>query len=324
MILLKQMAILFIIMMIGFLCRKLKLINDEGAKVISGLVVNVANPALILSASINNENSIKGMDLVKAMGLAVVMYVVLGIIAFVIPKLLAVPKADAGAYRVMTIFSNIGFMGFPVISALYGSDALLYASLFMIPYNVLIYTYGISAMRGGRGKAESVGSSDNTVNGAAGDKKHKLPIGKIINVGVVSCILTIIIYIINPPVPEFIETTIGHLSGLTAPLSMIVIGDAMGKMKFRELVKDFRLWIFSAIKLLVIPIAGMAVIRLLGLDATLSGVLMIMLSTPVGSMTAMLANRYGGNYELTSRGVALTTLLSVITMPVVSIIVNAF
>ena len=146
MILLQQMMVLFIIMMIGFVCRRIGLIRAEGSKMLSGIVVNVANPALILSSSANKESSIQGRELVITLGLAVCFYLIFLVLAEIVPRVLRVSKEDLGVYKAMTVFSNIGFMGFPLLSAMYGSEALLYASLFTIPYNILIYTYGVSSM----------------------------------------------------------------------------------------------------------------------------------------------------------------------------------
>ena len=103
---------------------------------------------------------------------------------------------------------------------------------------------------------------------------------------------------------------------------MMVIGDAMSQMNIKELLKDKKLMIFTGIKLLIIPIIGLFIVKQLGLNDMLLGVCLVMLSTPVGSMTAMLAQQYDGNYELASKGVALTTLLSVVSMPIVSMIMG--
>jgi len=306
MILLSQMVTLFLIMLIGVLCRKKGLLDDHGSRVLSGIVVNVANPALILSSSINPENVIEGRNLLYTVFLAVGIYTFLLVLAKLVPVVLRVAPVERGTYEVMTVFSNIGFMGFPVISAVYGSDALLYASIFLLPYNFLIYTYGIYAMRG-----ERVGEKE--AHSGRGGMQWK----KIFNIGVVACVLSLIIYLARIPMPGFIEKTIDSLSNLTAPLSMIVIGDSIAKMDIRKLVRDIRLLIFSAVKLLAIPIVGTLIIKLLGVDAVLVGVCMIMLAAPVGSMTAMLAQQYDGDYELASKGVALSTILSVATMPFV-------
>ncbi len=299
MLLLEQMVVLFLLMGIGYFCYKRGIITDEAGKKLSAIVVNIANPALVLTGCMGEEK-VRREELLLTGAVMLCMYAVLLLLAEIVPWLLRVEKRSRGTYRAMTVFSNIGFMGFPVISALYGSSALLYASLFMIPYNILIYTYGVASMSSGRTEK----------NG-----------GRIFNVGVIACILTVVIYLTGIQLPEFLEKTITNLSNLTAPLSMMVIGASLAAIDLRKLFTDVRLLIFSFIKLLLIPVAGMLVIRQFVSSEIICGVCMVMLSTPVGSMTAMLAQQYDGDYEMASRGVALTTILSVATMPLVSMLV---
>lgn len=307
MILLKQMLILFLIMLVGFICRKKKIISNEGSKVLSAIVVNVANPALILSASINKESFVKGKELLFVALLSLGIYAFLLIVSKLVVLLLRVNSKEAGTYRVMTVFSNIGFMGFPLISAVYGSDALLYASFFLIPYNVLIYTWGISAMTNDNQKETS---------------GNKIAWNKIMNIGVIACIITIIIYLSQIRVPDFIESTITSISNLTAPLSMIVIGDSIALMDVKKLITDKKLIIFAIVKQIFIPIIGVLIIKSMNISFEMIGVCLVMLATPVGSMTAMLAQQYEGDYEFASKGVALTTLMSVATIPLVSMILG--
>lgn len=304
MLLLQQMSVLFLFMILGFFCGKRKVLTDEATKAISWIVVNIANPALILSASVSGTATMKGAELLKVFGIAILVFVFLIVISAFLPFVLRVSAEDKGVFRVMTIFSNIGFMGFPVISAVYGADALLYASLFLFPYNILIYTYGIMAM----GKKRD------------GEKKFQLK--KIFNVGVLACIVSISIYLTDIPMPTVVTTTVTSLSNLTAPLSMFVIGQSMIHIKAGELFRDVRLFAFSIIKLILLPIAGILLLRIFVHDSMILGVCMIMLATPVGSMTAMLAQQYDGNYFLASKGVALTTILSVATIPLVSWILS--
>ena len=136
--------------------------------------------------------------------------------------------------------------------------------------------------------------------------------------GFVACIVTIMIYFANLGLPAFVESTLTHLSNLTSPLSMMVIGASLAAIDLRELFTDAKLLLFSAIKLVVIPIIGLWVIRQFVDSELLLGVCLVMLATPVGSMTAMLAQQYEGDYEMASKAVALTTILSVATMPLVS------
>ncbi|MDR2044685.1 MAG: AEC family transporter [Clostridium sp.] len=303
MILLQQMIVLFLLMAVGFLCRKKRLIDEEASKRISGLVINVANPAMILSAGFRKENAVTGGELAGTFLLAAVIFGILIGTARFLPRLLSCDREDYGVYRVMTVFSNIGFMGFPIIRAVYGQEALLYASVFLLPYNILIYTYGIQAVK-------------------PRSRKEPLPWTKIGNIGVYACLVCMALYILNIPVPVFLQDAVGHLSALTAPLSMLVIGGSLAGQRFRSLFSDKRLLAFSAVKLLLIPLVGVSVIKLLGFAPMLTGVCLVVLSAPVGSMIAMLARQYDGDFELASKGMALTTVLSVATLPLLSLILQ--
>lgn len=305
MLLLEQMIVLFILMGVGFLCYKLQIITDEVNKKLSAIVVNIANPAMVLTGCMGDDK-IRGEELLMVFVLVIIVYTVLVLLAMVIPPLLKIDKKSRGTYQAMTIFSNIGFMGFPVVAALYGNSAVLYASLFSIPYNILIYTFGVSAM-----------SADEKVS-----LKESFSLKRVLNVGVIACIITIIVYLLQIPVPRFIKSTTTYLSNLTAPLSMMVIGASLATMDIKKLFTDGKLLIFSALKLLIIPVLGVLLIRQFIDNDIICGVCMVMLATPVGSMTAMLAQQYDGDYEMASRGVALTTILSVATMPIVSMIVG--
>ncbi len=334
MLLLQQMLVLFILMAIGYFCYKKSVITDEVSKKLSAIVVNIANPALVLTGCMGEEK-IQGRELAQTIVIVIVMYALLLVLASLLPRLLRVEKRSWGAYRAMTVFSNIGFMGFPVISALYGNGALLYASLFMVPYNVLIYTYGISAISmeskeasslrkkpEGESGGKSTDEAGERVRGkvAGTDKKSGL-VGKVLNIGVVACILSMIIYLFSIPIPDFVKTTVTNLSNLTAPLSMMIIGASLATIDLKKLFTDVRLLLFSLIKLIIVPVAGVLMIRQFVSNEIICGVCMVMLATPVGSMTAMLAQQYDGDYEMASKGVALTTILSVVTIPLVAAIV---
>lgn len=304
MLLLQQMIVLFVLMLIGYYVSHKGYISDATFKQLSWLVVYVACPAMVISGSVNSGKMMEGRELFATLGLTVVIYTVLILIGLITPLLLGVPKEDRGVYKVMMIFSNIGFMGFPLIGSLYGTEALLYAALFQIPFNVLIYTYGILVLK------------KNT------EDNEKLDLKKILNIGVICCIISIVIALFQIETPAFVKTIVSNLSNLTAPLSMMVIGASLTKIKFKDLFTDIRLLIFCGLKLLVIPILLLLVLRQFIDSEMVLGVCMVILSTPVASMTAMLAQQYDGNYALASKGVAVSTILSVVTMPLVSMILG--
>ncbi len=302
---LQQMIVLFIIMGIGFVAAKRKIINGEARSRMSSIVVNIANPALILSCVTGDILEMNKMELVFTLVVSIVLFLALMIVAYIIPKVLNVDKEIRGVYSAMTIFTNVGFMGFPILKQVYGNEALLLASVFLIPFNILIYTYGIALMDSNK------------------EVKVKFDIRKILNSGVISCIVTILIFITKLKLPYILATSINMISDLTAPLSMMIIGSSMISISIRKLTNDKKLILFVLIKQFVIPIIG-SVIAFKLLDNTLlCGIVMILLSTPIGAMTAMLAEQYGCNYELASKGVAISTIVSVVSIPIVSYIANA-
>ena len=302
MVLVQQMIVLFILMGIGFFCGKKSFLTDSGCKTLSWIVVNIATPALILSAGMNEESTIRGSSLLFGFLVTLAVYVFLIVISFIILPLLRVQGDDKSIYRVMTIFSNVGFMGLPILQATYGPEAVLYGALFQFPYNLLMYTYGIAAIRG-----------DNPLKGGSSLKK-------VLNVGVISCIISIAIYVSGIHMPAFISASAKYLSNLAAPLSMMVIGQSMTSIKVKELFGDVRLLVFSLIRLIVIPVVGILLLGLVIDDGLILRVCYILMAMPIGSMTAMIAQQYGGNYALASKGVALSTLLSVITIPLISLL----
>lgn len=298
----EQMLVMFLLMLAGFLGRKFGVIGRGAGKALSAVVVNIGNPALILLGSIGGGQKIQGAELLFTLALAFGLYALLILISYGLLPLLRVRTESRGAYRAMTVFQNLGFMGFPLISAMFGQSALIYGTLFLIPYNLIIYTYGIRTI-------------------SREGKKEGLRLRRLLNVGVLASLLSLLIYSLRLPVPDFAAMTIGHLGSLTAPLSMMVIGVSLAEIPLRSLFGDLRLLLFSALRLVLIPVAVLLPLKQLGLNPQLFGVCLIMLTTPVGSMTAMLAQEYGGDTKLTTRGVALTSLLSVLTIPLVSALV---
>lgn len=300
MVLLQQMGILFVYMMIGYVACKKEYFDQEFGKKLSWLVVNVANPMLATSAVVNNEEQIAKKDFYVTVLLAICFYAFFLILAQILPRLIGVQKSDIGVYKMMTTFNNIGFMGFPVIAAAYGNGALIYAVPFSIMFNILCYTWGIQTLCGG---------------GEKGNWK------RIINIGTISGIISIVLFFMQIPVPKMICFLSAGLSNLTGPLSMLVIGISIAAMELKDLFTDVKLLKFALIKLLAVPVAAMLLVCQVIDNRLICEVFLVMMATPAASMCAMLSQQYGGDYELAAKGVALTTILSVVTMPIVSEIV---
>ena len=374
MVMLQQMIVMFLMMAVGYLCYRKQILTEEVSRKVSAIVVKVANPCMILSSALTDQQ-MQGKELVQTLAIVVMMYVFLLVMAQLLPRILCIQKESRGAYAAMTVFANIGFMGFPVLAAMYGNGALLYGAVFQIPFNILIYTYGVAVLTRKPGacakteqdvkaevdvnaevdvkaepdvksevdvkaepdvnaevdvKAEQDaqgitatvnGKSENIENGS--EQQGKLQgtveiVKKIFNIGVIACITAMLLYFLQTPVPSFLQAFITNLGNLTAPLSMMIIGASLAQMPLKELFLDKKLLLFSLVKLLLLPAVWMIMVNRVAEQEILRGVCLVMMATPAGSMTAMLAQQYGGDYETASRGVALTTVLSVITMPLLA------
>lgn len=376
MVMLQQMIVMFLMMAVGYLCYKKQILTEEVSRKVSAIVVNVANPCMILSSALTDQQ-MQGKELVQTLAIVVMMYAFLLAMAQLFPRILCIQKESRGAYAAMTVFANIGFMGFPVLAAMYGNGALLYGAVFQIPFNILIYTYGVAVLtrkqgacakaepdvnaevdvkaepdvkaevdvkaepdvnaevdvktepNGKTGKRQDAQGITAAVNGKSENKQSnnkqqgKLQgtleiVKKIFNIGVIACIAAMLLYFLQAPVPSFLQAFITNLGNLTAPLSMMIIGASLAQMPLKELFLDKKLLLFSLVKLLLLPAVWMIMVNRVAEQEILRGVCLVMMATPAGSMTAMLAQQYGGDYETASRGVALTTVLSVITMPLLA------
>lgn len=301
MILLRQMIIFLFMMVIGYLIARKGIWKEEVSKSVSWLIVNIANPALILSGSIGN--SIGKSELLFILALAFGLYFLLILVAECMIPLFHFPKKSEGIYKILLVFTNMGFMGFPIMSAMYGAEALLYGSIFLLPFNFLIYTYGIFRLTG------------------EGEKPGVI-LKKCLNPGVIAVLGTFLIALWNIQLPYVITQSITMLSNLIAPLCMMIIGAAFVNISFKEVFCDGKLLLFSVIRLVVIPFLLMLLIRKITDNVLLQNVAFIVIATPAGSMAAMLAQQYDADYLTASRGIALTTVLSVVTMPLLFMVLG--
>lgn len=300
---LRQMIVLLLLMMTGLVAAKVRLLEQKSIKAISGLVVNVANPAMILASAAGAAKSIDREQLATAIPAAVASFVFLILASLVVPRMFRIPDKDRGIYKAMTAFNNMGFMGLPIIQSLYGEAALLYASVFLLFYNVLIYTYGVYVLGGQQ-------------------ENSKETLRKIINPGVGAAVLAIVCVLAGISVPGTIVEVFDDLGALTAPLSMMCIGASMLGTRPSELFLSRRILLFCGVKLLFFPIILLTVSSAVIQDTLLLGVIMVTTGTPIGSMNSMLAEEYSQNVEEVNRCVAVSTVFSVFTIPILNVFLN--
>lgn len=293
-VVLNQMIILFLVMIIGYIANKTKMLDKDLNQKLSTFVLNITSPALILSSV---ANPIQGdFKLVIQMALvSVVVYLILPFIGIIFVKFLRIPRQDRNLYQFMTIFSNVGFMGYPVVQAIFGTQALFFAAICNLVFNVVCFSYGVFLI--------------------SGEENMSFDIKKIINPGIIFSILAVIIYITKWQMPSILAETSTLVGSITTPLAMMIIGSSLAEIPLKEVVSDARIYVFTIIKQIFMPIIFWLILRNFITNNLVLGVSVVLQAMPIASITLMFSNQYGGNTSLASKSIFITTLASVFTIP---------
>ncbi|MPM78295.1 hypothetical protein SDC9_125306 [bioreactor metagenome] len=294
-VIINQMLVLFIIMIIGYIANKKNILDVNVNKKISSLLLNITAPALILSSVVNRGKEGNPKLVLDIAIIAIILYAILPFIGIFLAKFLKVPKEDEKLYQFMTIFANIGFMGFPVIESIFGSEAVFFAAIINLVFNVFCYSYGIYLI------------SENN--------KLSFDIKTLINPGIIASIIAIIIYITNMEVLLIIKETTSMIGGITTPLAMMLIGSSLAQIPIKEVFLEKRLYPYTFIKQIIIPIIFFLILKHFVTNELILGIIIIVSAMPVATITIMFCNEYEGNINLASKTIFITTLCSVVTIP---------
>lgn len=295
-IVLRQSIIMFVYMAIGGLLFQKGLITKEGSKSLANLLLYVVLPCVVVKSFCVARTP------ERMSGLLVSFLAALGILllAMAVSHLLFKknPIDDFGA-----AFSNAGFMGFPLVAAVQGSEAIFYAAGFVALLNALQWTYGQSLI--------------------SGDPSYRSPKAILKNPLVLSLLLGILIFCFEIPVPAIASDLLAALAALNAPLAMVILGVYLAQTDARTLFNDPHLYVVAAARLVLIPLLTAWMLKLLPAQyAAITTTLVIVAAAPIGSNVAVYAQKLGKDYAYAVRGVCLSTLLSAITMPLLMLLVG--
>ncbi len=294
-----QIISLFLIMLIGYIMYKRKIIDDAAIVRYTRLIINVTLPAQILKAFVSNQGIVSNQEVLLVFGISLLLYLIYAIVGSLFIIFARVPKAKRGIYLLMTMFGNVGFMGFPLIEAIYGEGALIYAVIFNVIFNILIYSVGILMI-------------------GNGEESARFEIKKLVNMPFISAILSIVLYFTKIQLPSEVMTSLDFLGNVTTPVAMLILGGTIASMPIKELFDEWRIYLFTVLKLIVVPIIVIFVMNYLPtVSETVKGCMIVLSATPVATNTTMLAIEYGGDKALTSKGIFFTTLLCMFTIPII-------
>ena len=298
----QQMLIIFMLIGIGFLIFKKGWCPHESSKYFSFLVTSVCNPAIMISSALDKETTATRGDILITASIAFVVFVILIIAGYILPILLRAPKNEHKFYNMMTVYGNISFIGIPVVSAVLGTSAVIYVTVFNLFFNVLIYTHGILVL--------------NPETDETSEPFWK----KLINVGTIAAIITIIIFWFKIPLPEVVASTVSHAGKCTTFLSMVVLGSSLVQIKFKDIFTVPRLYIFVAIRMVAFPVILGIILKQFFTNTMMINAILLMMGMPCANMPLMLAKQYDMDCPILSKGILLSTMLSLITITMVSFI----
>lgn len=293
--LLSRMLVLLALICEGVLCSKLYFIDEKGSASINKLVLYVCGPLMIIKSVQNVQLDYGLADILMILLYSI--FFILGsmVIGVVFGRLICGKKPIRGVFSLVAGFGNIFFMGVPVVSALYGDSTIFLLSVCVMPFNLFVFTFGIYLILSG---------------------KQKIPWKRIIvNPSLYATILALAMFFLRIELPGTVTEIIGYLSQMVVPLSMILIGAALGRMSLRAIFGNGLSYVVCAVKLIVSPLVIFAIFRLFVKDPLILGIFAIIAAMPSASISPILCAEYGGDSEFASRTVFLTTVLSLVTIP---------
>ena len=294
--LLTKMVIFVVLMVIGYIGARTKLLNGEFTKAASKLTLNVFMSATIINSVIANPPELSGGELAEVM-LACFVSIGLGyLLSALMVRLLPFNRERKPLMELLISVTNTMFIGVPVAEPVFGSQAVFYIAMSCIPFNILLYTYGVWRLK-------------------RGGERAKLNWRDMVSVPLIATLAALLIFVLDIPAPAVAKELCSTLSAATMPMSMLVIGSSLGRVSLLDAFKEKSLYFVSLMRLVLVPLLTLPVLRLITADPVLLGAMVIIAGCPSGIVVTVLAIQYGRDAEYTSKGILLNTVLSMVTLP---------
>jgi predicted permease len=298
-IVLNQVIILFIIMITGIAAAKAGVISDGTSKKLSELLIYVTNPMMVLGSFFFEYSLEKLFD-----GLLVF---VIGSIFFILTIILSKiifsrhDEKKTPVLRFAMVFPNCGFVGLPMMKALFGNDGVFYGSFYVVAFNIFLWTFGITMFNDGKG-----------AKGAVKTLKEAL-----LNPAVIAVYVGLVIFILRIPIPGAVKDAVNYMGNMTLPLSMLIVGSLISTSKLKTLFNDFKVYYVSFIRLIAVPLLAYFIMSFAGLPHMLISIVVTALAMPAAATTTIFADMFDRDAVFASKTVAFSTLFSIITAPLI-------
>lgn len=294
----EQLVKMFFIMALAFICYRIGLVNQDGNKTVSNLLLLVVNPILIITAYQTDYDP----ELVRGLFLSFIAAAVCHLIGIVLSTVLVRPGSgdDYSIDRYNAMYSNCGFIGIPLIGSVLGSSGIFFLTAFMAMFNLFSWTHGVILM----------------------EKKCSLKSLKegLLSPTFLATIVAILLFFIRIRIPEVLLDSMNYIADMNTPLAMMVAGFSVAQANIGRMCRNLRLYYVAAIKLILLPLCCIPILLLLPLSSEVAMTTLIAAACPSATAGIMMAIRYNQNYTYASEAFSLSTLLSVLTLPLVVLI----
>jgi len=290
-----QVVIIFILISVGFVLKKIEFIDQHGTKQLTNILLMVVTPCVLINSYQKEFKPELAFNLFMATLFSVALHTVMVLISTLIYR-----KEPSNHYRI-NIFSasssNCGFMAIPLLTAVLKDMGVFYGSAYLAVFNIFYWTYGICIYTGST-KALSL-------------KKA------FINPGVIGTVIGLVLFICRITLPRIVLEPIQYLSGLNTPLAMIILGSYLANINLKKTLAKISIYTVSALRLIVFPVLAIIILLVSGLDRTAATAVLISVSCPIATVTPLFATKFGLDAEYASELVSVSTLLSIITIPLI-------
>ena len=292
------MLTLFAVVVVGYVAGKLDYMGGTFDKRLSKLVIDITCPALILSSAMGGDLPDRRYIL-PLLGISIFTYLVLTGLALLLSRFVARREEDKGIVGFAMIFGNVGFMGYPVVASIYGHQTVFYAAVLNVVNTFAVFTIGTMMVTGGEGTTQ--------------ERFNKKVLYSTPMLSAYLSMLVVALGIDN--IPEFVSQPLTMIGNITVPAALLIIGSSMSHLPLRALLGNATVYITTLLRLVLLPIGMFFLCRALGFDAFSTSINTVVIAMPVATYGTILCLRYGRDTTLMAEVTFITTLLSMVTIP---------
>ena len=288
-----QLISLFLMMFAGYIVARAGIMTPEFRARLSSFTLSSAAPCAILTAVLKSDSTPAMM--IGAVGMSFVFYVIMVILAAVLVRLVRTKKADRGWDQLMLVFTNVGFMGIPVIQSIYGNDGVARLSMFILMFNLFFFSYGMLLISSG----------------------EKINFRAMINPCIAAALMGLLCGTTGLHFPAVIESTMDAIGAMNTPLAMMIIGSSVAHSDIRVALRNPRLYRVSALSMIAMPVLVLLILLPFPIDPILVGICVLLAAMPIAGNCSMIANIYAPGDMSTSHATIVSTLSSALTLPII-------